>query len=108
MRVCAVAGASRGEAVDILRPKKPVKSSAGVLLARPRPAQLLENLQANSSAKPRVNWLFFPIVGWNGDAAAASQTSARGLDMVQWTDVCLELSRSCAGVLSMAAQAERR
>lgn len=29
-----------------------------------------------------VNWLFFPIVGWKGVAAAASQTSARGLDMV--------------------------
>jgi hypothetical protein len=41
------------------------------------------NIQANSSAKPRVNWLSFPIVGWKGDAAAASQTSARGLDMVQ-------------------------
>ena len=39
-----------------------------------------------------LNWLFFPIVGWKGDAAAASQTSARGLDMVQWTGVCLELS----------------
>lgn len=39
-----------------------------------------------------VNWLSFPIVGWKGDAAAASQTSARGLDMVQWAEVCLELS----------------
>jgi hypothetical protein len=38
-----------------------------------------------------VNWLFFPIVGWKGDAAAASQTSARGLDMVQWIGECLKL-----------------
>ena len=49
------------------------------------------NIQANSSAKPRVNWLSFPIVGWKGDAAAASQTSARGLDMVQLGCECSRL-----------------
>lgn len=26
------------------------------------------------------------MAGWKGDAAAASQTSARGLDMVQWIE----------------------
>ena len=74
---------SCGEVEGILRPKKPVKSSAGALLARLQAARVRENIQANNSVKPRVNWLFFPIVGWKGDAAAASQTSARGLDMVQ-------------------------
>ena len=49
------------------------------------------NIQANSSAKPRVNWLSFPIVGWKGDAAAACQTSARGLDMVQLGCECSRL-----------------
>src|SRR5690242_412272 len=44
------------------------------------------NVQANSNAKPMVSWLSLPMAGWKGDAAAASQTSARGLDMVQWIE----------------------
>ena len=36
----------------------------------------------NSSVKPTANCVFLPMAGWYGDAAAASQTSSSGLDMV--------------------------
>lgn len=50
-------------------------------LAGPVPARQ-GGSQANSRAKPRVNWLVLPTAGWKGEAAAACQTSASGLDMV--------------------------
>ena len=68
---------------SVLKPKMVVKTRAArmVSIAPLQHSIRASNIHMASSAKPTVNCVSFPMVGVNGEEAAASQTSRSGLDM---------------------------